>query len=458
MKSWMILTALFSFLPHTALASEILVRGSFQQMNRAVLLLNSSLRNEIKEQAFVTDKVTKLIVNVRSKDSVKKQLKKLGYLVGENLPLYRADDWGKLSSGKKTAFIDPEIMAPEKESAGVDPGMRTQWGMTRINVGQAWTLFAGNDSVIVAVIDTGIDYNHEDLKSNMWRNPGETGIDKEGHDKATNNIDDDGNGYVDDIVGFDFFSRDNKPYDVVEDNGLGESSGHGTHCAGSIAARGFNGKGISGVSPLSRIMALRFMPQYHYGMTDKAVQAIDYAVKNGARIINASWGGYGDENDSENIILKAAIQDAADAGVLFVTAAGNGDADGVGDNIDEAMRFYPAAYRLPNIITVAASDYDDRLLEFSNFGKERVHIAAPGHMIMSTIPHDKYANDEVQWSGTSMAAPFVAGAAALLWSHEPGLTYSEVRDRILTRARRVDDLKNKIVSGGILDVAASIAP
>jgi subtilisin family serine protease len=227
-----------------------------------------------------------------------------------------------------------------------------------IDAPEAWDLNIGSTDVVVAVIDSGIDYLHPDLVDNMWINPGEV---------ADNGIDDDGNGYIDDVHGYDFYAKDPDPSDP---------QGHGTHCAGIIAARGNNGTGGTGVNWTCKLMACRFLNIFGSGSTYGAIEAINYAVDNGADILSNSWGGYG-----YSAALEAVIQDANDHGVLFVAAAGND-----GSDIDTANHF-PSDANVPNVIAVAATDSNDALASFSNYGRQSVDLGAPGVAVLSTIPN-----------------------------------------------------------------------
>lgn len=252
-----------------------------------------------------------------------------------------------------------------------DPKFPLQWGMAKIQAPAAWEQDTGSSQVVLAVIDTGVDYRHEDLAANMWRNPGET---------PGNGVDDDGNGFVDDVHGFDFAAdrlgnNDSDPMDIDD---------HGTHVAGILAAAGNNGLGVCGINWQARVMALKgFRPDLHIYDSD-CIEAIDYAVMmkrdRGVNVaaINASFGGGG-----SNPLQQEAIADAADLGIAFVCAAGN-----EGENNDETP-FYPAGYDVPGIVSVAASDPDDGLASFSNYGANTVDIAAPGQGILSTVPAGK---------------------------------------------------------------------
>lgn len=342
--------------------------------------------------------------------------------------------------------------ADSNPATGTDPNQSKQWGLQKAKVKEAWALERGSRDFVVAVLDTGVDYNHEDLRANMWHNPGEI---------PGNGIDDDGNGYVDDVVGWDFVDNDAFPYDKMSSVRIMGNPGHGTHCAGVIGAVGDNAKGTSGVVPKVSIMALRFITDKGQGTSADAVKALRYAMKMGVKVISNSWGGEaGDEDDSE---LKAVAKEAEDQGVILVFAAGNGR-NGVGYNNDtDPKPAVPASFPHNSIISVAAMDVNDGLGSFSNFGVESVDIGAPGVHIMSTVPLDGY-EDEIKvggvslasWDGTSMAAPHVAGAVALTWIHHPGDSAAKIKERILKSATPVAILKDKVKTGGILNVYQAV--
>lgn len=294
-----------------------------------------------------------------------------------------------------------------------DPDYPSLWGMNQANdvdidAPEAWDITTGSSSVVVGVIDSGVDYNHPDLNANMWTNPGEI---------AGNGIDDDANGYVDDIYGWDFINNDNNPAPAG-----GACGGHGTHVAGTIGAVGNNGIGVVGVNWSVDIAALKVFQNF-FGIlcttSDAAlIGAIEYSGDMGFPITNNSWGGGGSSAAMENAI------DAA--GNLFVAAAGNGGADGVGDNNDTTPNF-PSNYPLDNILAVAASQSDGTRAGFSNFGATTVDLAAPGAAILSTLPGNSYGS----YSGTSMATPHVAGAAALLLSADPTLSTADLKQLLM---------------------------
>lgn len=352
---------------------------------------------------------------------------------------------------------NPPIPAAPQPTNGNDPLFGKQWGMLDIGVVDGWKATKGNPEMIVAVLDTGVDYTHEDLLPNLWVNTKEI---------PDNGIDDDGNGYIDDVIGWDFASNDNKPYDLAVADPLellykGGNPGHGTHCAGNIAARGDNGIGVAGVAPNVKIMALRFISD-NGGTTADAIKAIHYAVDNGAKVMSNSWGSEGEEpGEPENQALRDAVQYSQDNGVLFIAAAGNGH-KGVGYNNDtDARPAFPASYDHDIIISVAALDSKNQLGSFSNWGAKTVDIGAPGVAVFSTVVDNGYTDTVIDkfgfkatWDGTSMATPHVAGAAALYWSANPNKSWQEVKAAILGSAKKIPALSGKTVSEGKLDVKA----
>lgn len=296
-----------------------------------------------------------------------------------------------------------------------------------INAEEAWAVYSGGSrDVIVAVIDTGIDYTHEDLQGAVWTNPGEI---------AGNSIDDDGNGYIDDVYGWNFYDNSNKTY--VNSS----HDAHGTHGAGTIAATAGNGIGIAGIADSEhvKIMSLKALGgSSGSGSTASIIQAIQYAQANGASICNLSLGS--SVND------QALYRVMANSSMLFVVAAGN---DGV--NTDKSPS-YPASYDLENIISVANLNYDGSLHSSSNYGAVSVDIAAPGSYILSTTPENGYS----YMTGTSMATPMVTAAAAMLYSHYEDITLADVKEVLLASAGQLDTLDGSVLTGGMLDLGAAM--
>jgi subtilisin family serine protease len=329
---------------------------------------------------------------------------------------------------------DGELPLPEDEL------FRSQWALHNtgqlggspdadIDAPEAWESATPLSPVVVAVIDTGVDHTHPDLINRMWTNPDEI---------PGNGRDDDHNGYVDDMHGINTITRSGDP---VDDNG------HGTHCAGIIAAeRDNDGIGIAGVGEDVQIMALKFLDASGSGSTSDAIEAINYAVaekKKGSpvRVISASWG-----NLFYSRTLYKAIFTARSHDILFVTAAGNYG------RLNDIHPFYPASYPQDNIIAVAATDDTDHLAPFSSYGSRTVDLAAPGVSIISTVNGGGYA----MFSGTSMAAPHVAGVAALLFGQEPEASFLDVKKRILSGVDRVPSLGPKVASGGRLNAYGAL--
>ena len=315
----------------------------------------------------------------------------------------------------------------------VDPSLSAQWALN--NVGQAggipdadidafeaWQVTSGSRNVVVAIVDSGIDFSHPDLAANIWTNPREV---------AGNGRDDDGNGYIDDVHGWDFVDNDNTPQDGFW---------HGTHVAGIIGAVGNNGIGVSGVSQQVSILPLRFQNNSGSGYTGAAVSALNYVTRlklAGVPIVatNISWGG----GTSTSLSLQTALQAQANAGITVVVAAGNNGGD------TDALPRYPSSYAFENIISVAGSDTADNLLSFSNYGATSVDLAAPGAGILSTLPGGGYG----AISGTSMAAPHVTGTVALMAAVRPNATAAQIRSAVLGSVDRVSALAGRVSTGEI---------
>ncbi len=318
-----------------------------------------------------------------------------------------------------------------------DPMFADQWALN--NVGQnggkqkadigaliAWAKSKGTKKVVVAVLDTGVDYTHSDLVKNMWLRP-----------DSVPAYNDDELGTVNDLHGF---NADENQSDPMDENG------HGTHCAGVIGAEGDNDEGIAGINWQVEIMPLKFLGRSGFGSTKNAIESINYAIdrkRNGVniRIISASWG-----STSKSKALEDAIRAAGEEGILFVAAAGNDASD------NDKRPHYPSNYELPNVISVAATDRNDNLASFSNYGVKTVHLAAPGKDILSTWLKDSYR----EASGTSMATPQVSGVAALILSTDARMSVEKLRERLLKSVDKVDSLSGKVQSGGRLNAAKAL--
>ena len=326
--------------------------------------------------------------------------------------------WFDLLIASLILFIYSCSQAKTKSETN-SPKSIENWGLTHTHSQSAWSKTTGDQKVIVAIIDTGIDLKHPSLKSNLWTNTGETGKDSNGLDKSSNGIDDDRNGFIDDVHGWNFAG--NTP-------NVQDTNGHGTHIAGIIGAS--NKEHPIGVAPKVSLMILKYYGSSATGFTNlrNSIRSIKYATKMGAHIINYSGGG---TNPSPG--EKAAIRKALEKNILFVAAAGN-----EGQNSDR-IGYYPAAYSLPNIVSVAAIDQSGEILPFSNYGVQNVDIAAPGHKIMSTLHRNNYG----PMTGTSQATAFVTGAAALIKASQPDLKDPK---RILRQLIQTGDYDDKLKS------------
>jgi hypothetical protein len=326
------------------------------------------------------------------------------------------------------AFAGPNFVYTTTQVPN-DPMFPAMYGLDRIDAPEAWDITTGSPNTVVAVIDTGVDYTHPDLANNMWQNPGEV---------PSDGIDNDGNGYVDDVYGIDTANNDTNPMD---------DDGHGTHVAGTIGAVGNNGIGVTGVNWNTKVMALKFLG-IGGGSTAGAIEAINYMTRMKANyginvvVSNNSWGGFG-----ASAALQAAIDVSINAGIPFVAAAGNFSIN------NDVFPFYPASYDSAGIISVAASDQIDRLASFSHYGRTTVDIAAPGVDILSTVPNGGY---DGTFSGTSMASPHVAGVAALIAAQSPGISVSGIKSAILNGGDRIPALRGTSVTGARLNAFNSL--
>jgi uncharacterized repeat protein (TIGR01451 family) len=352
-------------------------------------------------------------------------------------------------------YAEPNFIR-RKQVAPNDPRYPEMWNLKNpggtfsvagadIKAEQAWDITTGNRNAVVAVIDEGIDVSHQDLQANVWRNPGET---------AGNGIDDDANGFVDDVNGYDFFHNDASVYDGPGVNPDGSIIDlHGTHVAGTIGATGNNSLGVVGVNWQTSLMALKFLGP-DGGSTADLLEALSYAkmmrdrwVTSGGtqganvRITNNSYGGP-EFSQAE----FDAIQAIGNSGILFVASAGNSAED------TYLLPEFPAAYDLPNVISIAATDKSDQLSGFSNIGSRTVHLGAPGSAILSTAPGNTYTF----LSGTSMASPHVAGVAALVLAQHPDFSIERLRASVLFGGAPINSLTNKTETGNRLDAAGAL--
>ncbi len=328
-------------------------------------------------------------------------------------------------------MLDTELNYREKsmiwylgESAPNDVRFKGQMNYNRLNLKKAWDINHGKKDIVVAVIDTGVDVEHEDLKANLWKNKDEI---------PDNQIDDDKNGYVDDTWGWNFDQNNNSPID---------GNRHGTHVSGTIGAVGDNGIGIAGVNWSTSIMPLKFLSDRGSGVTENGIKATIYAANNGARVINASWGGGGPSRAMED-----AIRYAYSKGTIFIAASGNSKA-----NTDRKPHF-PSSYDVPGLISVVATAGRGVLSSFSNYGSFSVDVGAPGSDIYSTLPGSLYG----RLSGTSMATPMVTGVAALMLSEAGELTPLQLRNGIMNATVPFPAYKGKIATGGELSAEKALA-
>ena len=359
----------------------------------------------------------------------------------------------QLKNDPRIEYIEPNYIYRASVVPN-DPQYNELWGMNNtgqtggtsdadLDAPEAWDTQTGSDSTLIAVIDTGVDYNHPDLAANIWTNPGEI---------AGDGLDNDNNGYVDDVRGWDFANNDKDPMD---------DNLHGTHVAGTIGAIGNNGIGVAGVNWRVKIMPLKFLAGNGSGTLANAISAIIYGANKKARVMNNSWGGGGFSQ-----ALQDAINYANNAGSLFVAAAGN---DG---NDNDTSPNYPSNYEVPNVVAVAAIDHKGDLAVFgsggggqcgcggnviglpgSNFGATTVDLAAPGKDILSTTPGNGYQ----KLSGTSMATPHVAGVAGLLFAQFPTWTHLQVRTRLLSTVATAPGLQGKMVTGGRVNARRALS-
>ena len=324
---------------------------------------------------------------------------------------------GKIQGMEEVEYVEPNYIfsATFTTEAFEDAPSAQAFSSEQNRFSSAQALGAGQN-VTVAVIDTGVDYTHADIASNMWINSGEV---------PGNGIDDDKNGYIDDINGWDFVNNDNDPYD---------DHYHGTHVSGIVLSLQNKAR------PVIKIMALKFLDYYGYGSTGDAINAIDYAVRNGAKILNNSWGG-----GFYSSALRDAIVATYNANRVFAVAAGNSAV-----NIDQEPS-YPPSYLIPNMITVAALNSSDNLAWFSNYGPTGVHVGAPGVAIYSAVPKEQCSVPPCYkyLSGTSMATPYLAGVAAMMLSEQPELMHLQVKKIIMDTSVSNASLEGMIGKGSV---------
>jgi thermitase len=334
----------------------------------------------------------------------------------------------RLKQDPDVESVEPNYKRYLKAVTPNDPLFASQWALETMMCPEAWESETGDRSIVVAFADSGIDYEHEDLRNNLWKNLGEDWV---GGNPGNNGIDDDGDGYIDDYYGINTITGSGDPFD---------DEGHGTHVSGIAGAQGNNAKGVAGVNWQISIMALKFIGAGGFGDVGDEIDAIDFAKKHGVRVINMSFGSTYYSDQERNAIANA-------PGILFIAAAGNERAN------NDVVPSYPANYDLPNIISVAGSDQSDNSNFSSNYGPNSVHVAAPGADILSTFPGDDYQS----LSGTSMSTAFVSGLAGLVLAKKPAFTITQLKDQILRTADVTPGLQEKTLTGGRINAYRALA-
>lgn len=378
---------------------SVLKVGSEKSMTSVLAALNNNPAIEYAEPNYIYS-----VNPIKERGVVAKKLLKSPFT---DFTAATPDDpsFGKLWGLRNTGSNEPN------GSAGVEGA--------DVNALKAWDITKGSRSVRIAVIDTGVDYNHPDLKANMWTNTAEL--------NGKPGVDDDGNGFVDDVYGYDFANMDSNPMD---------GNGHGTHCSGTIGAVHDNRIGVAGVMSDVQIMAVKFLGDDGSGSLEGAIKAIDYATMMNVDLMSNSWGGGG-----RSQALLDAIQRASDKGIIFTAAAGNSSSN------NDASPSYPASYDTPNMVAVAATTAQNGLASFSSYGRNSVHIGAPGHNILSTVNGGGYD----VYSGTSMATPHVSGVLGLLLAKEGRMSHSALRERLTLTSVPVAALRGKTQTAGRID-------
>lgn len=339
-------------------------------------------------------------------------------VIGE--PGDRTDDIiRRLRQDPNVEYAEPNYKRYLKAVTPNDPLYGSQWALVNMACGEAWEIETGDPSVVIAFADSGIDYTHEDLRGNLWRNPGEDWV---GTTPGNNGLDDDGDGYVDNYYGINTITGSGDPFD---------DEGHGTHVAGIAGAQGNNLKGVAGVNWRVSIMALKFIGAGGFGDVGDELEAIEFARAKGVKVMNLSFGSSEFSTPERDAIAGA-------NGIFFIAAAGNERSN------NDLRPSYPANYDLPNIISVANSMQSDALALSSNFGPQTVSLAAPGQSILSTLPNDLYDT----LSGSSMSTAFVSGLAGLVLARTPGMTVTGLKDQILRTVDVVPELEARILTGG----------
>lgn len=409
---------------------------AFAKAQKADTPNNTSVRKEILVTYKDNTKKEKVKQSVKGKISSKINVKKT--LEKKQTELLEVEGTEDIEKVINTFQNDPNVQYAQPNyrlsifGSPADPRFTEQWGlynngqnvlgetgMASVDIAaqEAWNITMGNPSIIIGVLDTGIDTTHPDLKNNIFINSKEI---------PANGIDDDSNGYIDDVTGYDFINHDNSVYDGKD------LDKHGTHIAGIIGASA-NSEGVRGVAPNIKILPLKFI-NGSFGYTSDAIEAIEYAKAMGVKVINSSWGG-----TEYNPALKESMENS---GILFVCAAGNTGSDTAVNPV------YPASFGLANTVAVAAVNNKGNLAPYSNYGPN-INIVAPGSNILSTLPENNYGI----MSGTSMAAPFVTGVASLFLSANPETTFKDIKSRLEQSTTKLPQLSDKIGSGGMVNAS-----
>jgi len=402
-----------AIVPSTGVINSSALQVQSERPTKLLVRLKKEQNGVVSSRAVKEKNLTQQLPNSIELELITEDLYSIRFENADDAERYAADL--KLNPAVKLVEADSKVYATFTPN---DVMFSRQWQHQALQSSAAWDITQGSENITVAVVDTGIDYNHEDLSANMWKNSKEI---------PNNGIDDDGNGFIDDVYGWNFINNSNQ---VISD----DQYGHGTHVAGIIGAVANNSVGGAGVSPKVRLMALKFLDSTGSGDTSNAVKGIYYAIKQGAKVINASWGGT-DPSDA----LQQAINDARAAGVLVVVAAGNDGAN------NDTTASYPA--NNDNVFSVASTNCSDSMSSFSNYSATKVHIGAPGEQIISTIINNQYGS----LSGTSMATPMVSGVAALVLAAHPGLTPAQVQAQIMANSDVIPALQGKVASNGRLN-------
>ena len=414
---------------------DIMILGLFLSVVAFLLIINVINKGKINSPKFDASeivkaaKVNELLLKFRQFDTVYK----FDFVDDVNLDDV-IDDYQK---NVNIEFVEPNYLY-QAAILPSDTFYNNQWYLKKIKAPEGWDITRESPDIVIAVIDSGVQIDHQDLKENIWKNK---------HEIANNGIDDDNNGFIDDINGWDFVNNVFDPQPKFKKDFTPDGILHGTIVSGIIAAAGNNAAGISGVTWRAQIMSLKVLDDKGEGDTLNVIRAIDYAIANKVDIINLSFVGFKYSHS-----LELAIRRAYNAGIIVVAAAGNEQGGGSGMNLDETP-MYPVCYDGSNgenmVVGVAATDGLDQKAPFSGFGSKCIDVSAPGISVFSTTvysPQNYYLGESFNkyydgyWSGTSMAVPMVSGALALIESSNPGLTRNEVVDVLVNSTSNIDRL------------------